>query len=528
MPYFIPAECDLQQRPVSEQVVYEVIRDTFNDKWIVFHSFDFITRDGSSRRVGEIDFLLYHPVFGLLVLEVKGGVIKHIDGQWYQDGHPISNPVKQALKNRFAVMQLFEKNNNNQPVPLRFAHAVCFPSLHAHDVWTPALDGIVVTRDDFDDLPSVCRRILEETQYPEGMTGTVTRAEVLSTLTPCFEYGVALGERIPFEQRLFTALTRQQLKLLDAFAAFRRLVIRGCAGSGKTVMAVKRARQLGLAGKRVLLLCFNQLLAENLQAELRGVSNVTASAFYEFCIDVMPFNREQIDRRRSDPLLYTELLPKYFPMFLERTHLQYDAVIVDEGQDFSAQMWGLVQQLLAPDGFFYVFYDEDQSIFQTVPTPPDFGYPPVQLTINCRNTQNIFAEVQKHADFHCSCMDSAPIGAPVESHWGECLRHLGEILEQLLGQDHLEPQDIVILGAHSLPHTELAEQSQFGDYTVVERRGNPEKKEISYFTFMKFKGCEAKVAILFGVDEKDKRWSNRHNLYTAKSRAIHKLFILNK
>jgi len=44
-------------------------------------------------------------------------------------------------------------------------------------------------------------------------------------------------------------------------------------------------------------------------------------------------------------------------------------------------------------------------------------------------------------------------------------------------------------------------------------------------TYMKFKGCEASVAILIDVDKSDPRWSD-NALYTAMSRAQNLLIIL--
>ena len=43
---------------------------------------------------------------------------------------------------------------------------------------------------------------------------------------------------------------------------------------------------------------------------------------------------------------------------------------------------------------------------------------------------------------------------------------------------------------------------------------------------MKYKGCESKVVILLDVDDNDPRWSNKHGIYTAMSRAMHKLIML--
>ena len=105
MAQMIPAECDLTRRPISEQVVFDAIKNNLSDEWKVFHSFDYLTRDLNRKRWdGEIDFLLYHPNHGFLVIEVKGGAISHRDGCWYQEDRQIE-PIKQALRNKYAVKQ---------------------------------------------------------------------------------------------------------------------------------------------------------------------------------------------------------------------------------------------------------------------------------------------------------------------------------------------------------------------------------------------------------------------------------------
>ena len=54
-----------------------------------------------------------------------------------------------------------------------------------------------------------------------------------------------------------------------------RMVITGCAGSGKTMLAVNHADRLAREGHRVLFTCFNTKLREDLRARLvrgRGCS----------------------------------------------------------------------------------------------------------------------------------------------------------------------------------------------------------------------------------------------------------------
>ena len=94
----IPAECDLTRRPMSERIVFDAVRDNLPDSWRVFHSFDYVTRDLNKKRWdGEIDFLLYHPEKGMLVIEVEGGAFSYRNGQRHQEDRPI-DPVEQAKR----------------------------------------------------------------------------------------------------------------------------------------------------------------------------------------------------------------------------------------------------------------------------------------------------------------------------------------------------------------------------------------------------------------------------------------------
>jgi hypothetical protein len=57
-------------------------------------------------------------------------------------------------------------------------------------------------------------------------------------------------------------LTRDQADVLDRLQLLNRVEIRGGAGSGKTWLAVEKARRLAQDGKRVALMCYSRGLAE--------------------------------------------------------------------------------------------------------------------------------------------------------------------------------------------------------------------------------------------------------------------------
>ena len=44
---------------------------------------------------------------------------------------------------------------------------------------------------------------------------------------------------------------------------------------------------------------------------------------------------------------------------------KFDALVVDEGQDFSDIWWTALNNIIKEDGYLYVFYDGNQSIFNS-------------------------------------------------------------------------------------------------------------------------------------------------------------------
>ena len=527
MAVMIPIECDLSRRPMSEQIVFEAIKKNLSNEWYVFHSFDYVSRDLNKKRWdGEIDFLLYHPQKGMLVIEVKGGAISYRKGQWYQEDRPI-DPVEQAKRNKYAVMRLLQ-DSLHRAVPVKFAHSVCFPSCGLQTIWPAEAQEIVLTGDGLPYIEHFASKILADTQIPANLYGTLPAEEILRVLSPVFEYGKKLSERIHIEEKQFFLFTEQQCAILDALENFPRLQIKGCAGSGKTIMAVKKAQKLADQGANVLFLCFNQLLAEHLRREVKSHSTIKAAAFFEFCIELLKIPEEQVNKYRTNPKLYSDVLPKLLKDYLYKSCFCYDAIVVDEGQDFTPEAWEVISMLVAEDGPFYIFYDPDQNIFTKELKLPDFGMPPVQLTKNCRNTKKIFEALKPYQSNTSAIMESAPEGSDVHVLHGDCRKLLEQELEKLVMTEQVPLQDIVILGGHLLEHSSIGNDPKVGRFTIVNRSAELGAMEISYYTYMKYKGCEAKVVILLDVDDSDERWANKNGIYTAMSRAIHQLIILRK
>jgi len=351
---------------------------------------------------------------------------------------------------------------------------------------------------------------------------------VRNILMPYCEYGTSLVDRIGQEEKQIYALTEEQCRLLDFLDKHRRVLIEGCAGSGKTVMAVKKARQLAPDGKSVLLLSFNIMIGEKLLDEVRDLKDVTACNYHRFCVDILESAGRLPPIRENENEYWDIELPEAFAAFIMENPLKYDAVIVDEGQDFRSEWWITITDLVKSDGYFYIFYDPGQNLWETEMDFPISGEP-FTLNRNCRNTREIFNALKPHAPDEITIMEESPVGEKVVEFSSplprQRRRQLGRILHDLVNNQGIEPGRIVVLGGHSMGNTCIGTNPEVGSFTLTEKlEGGP--GVIHYHTYMKFKGCEADAVILLDVNRQDERWAADTALYTTISRAKHLLYII--
>ncbi len=532
MARMIPAVIPPDTQSNAEKAVFAVISERLDENCTVFHSFDLLTPKREGKLVdGEIDFLIFSPSLGLLILEVKGGGIRY-DGDagiWYSNEHTIKNPFQQAEGNKHDLRDfLYGKLGRNLP-KVSFGHAVCFPDVFTMIDQLPsgANEAICITGSDLQYIDKSIAEIMES--FPNLNINTLTRDEeerIRQVLMPRFEYGTSLIDRIGQAERDFYLLTENQCQVLDFITQHKRVIIEGCAGSGKTVMAVKKARELAAQGKSVLLLAYNLMISAQLADDVSDLENVTAQNYHSFCQDLLR-NAGQLPEEGPSEDYWGLSLPQRMAEFLEDNPVKYDAVIVDEGQDFWVEWWVTVDELVKPDGHFYIFYDPAQNIRRTQMEFP-ITAPPFTLTSNCRNTKAVFDTLQPYAGTEIEHKDGVPQGEHVRQYHLSDARdrrkQLSRILHELVQKQGLERSRIAILGGHSMHHTCIGDDNQIGSFKIIEGLTD-ESNCIYYYTYMKFKGCEADAVILLDVNRDDNRWDNT-GLYTAISRAKHLLYII--
>ena len=523
----------------AEKKVFEALRRGLDNTYTVFHSLDVLAKNREGRLIdAEIDFLVFSPCRGILVLEVKGGRIRFDaeSGTWLQNRRPLKqSPFRQARLNKYDIKKYLAKRLGSRlDVPM--GHAVCFPDVPGGmpDLPPEASDKIIITAPQLPHIDKAVESIMAGfmKQWAKPLRGSDASA-VKRALMPVFEYGMSLVDRLGKAKRKILTLTREQCELLDFLGDRRRVLVRGCVGSGKTVLAMKKAVELASEGKKVLLLCYNQPLSRYLAqsvAATKHAGNITAKTYHAFCTTMLEEAGHDVEFRKGDREFWETELPDRFARLLSDHPVRYDAVIVDEGQDFKVNYWGTIEEMIGKDGYFYIFYDPQQNLFDTEMQFP-ISDEPFVLRTNCRNSRKIGSEVMKYTNEEIRIRDDAPDGEPVMEKRcptdAERRKELGNILRRLVKKEKISEHRIVVLGGHAINHTCLGDDHRVGGF-AIEREAERAPGVIPYYSYMRFKGCEADAVILIDVDPGDRRWSSPRSLYTAISRAKFLVYILYK
>jgi hypothetical protein len=95
--------------------------------------------------------------------------------------------------------------------------------------------------------------------------------------------GRSSAAQLHAEEAIRIQLTQQQSRILRGIGARKRAAICGGAGTGKTLLALEKARQLAETTGETLLLCYNHLLADYLKTASLGVARLHAMNYHQLC-----------------------------------------------------------------------------------------------------------------------------------------------------------------------------------------------------------------------------------------------------
>ncbi|MBR8836565.1 MAG: ATP-binding domain-containing protein [Stigonema ocellatum SAG 48.90 = DSM 106950] len=516
----------------AEKYLYQAFKEQLSDKFVVFHSVSWQVQNlNNGAKDGEVDFAIACPNLGILVLEVKGGKISY-DGnadQWYSNNHAIKDPFKQACSSKHSLLSLLKEKPFWRKLWIPISYAVAFPDIKLKGelpLHTPR--EIILDSSHLTDLSAWVQGVMN---YWQGQNPTNSHLGTngIEQLIKIFRPSIVESVVVPFvnEERQFIKLVDKQFRILDFLARHRRVAISGCAGSGKTLLALEKTRRLNEQGFSVLLTCYNKALAQLLRYSLGNKQNLHIYTFHGICEKLLhqaglASDNDQISKDK----LFKEIYPNLLIEAANRLNWRVDAIVVDEGQDFCEDWWLALKLLLQdPDhGIFYLFYDDNQNIFGPRWKPP-LEEAPFSLTENCRNTQKIHSYVLQFYPNDRPTIAPGPLGRDVEIHYytgdNELKNTLGRILHHLVDNEKIATKDIVIL---TTKRKQALQNQILGRFRV---KADPDisNHEIRCNTIHYFKGLESPVVILVEIDLNSVPHL-KNLLYVGASRARHHLIII--
>lgn len=552
MTTIVPELSDVQLAELPSQAeakVYRALRDGLPQDFVVLFQVGWILRrEEEQAKDGETDFLVCHPELGYVCIEVKGGGVGFdaTSGEWFsvdrhRQKHAINNPINQALKAKYSIRSKLNEHQRWRDLALGNVlrgHAVVFPDIG---------DANALSRPDMPAALIGCAKDLRDPRawiegvfafwgndapgsLPIGRRGVEVVRDVFAR---SFVVAPLVASRLAEQEARRLVLTKDQLRVLDFLRSHRRVAVSGGAGTGKTVLALEKARRLASEGFRTLLTCYNRQLADHLSHLCAGTANLEVMSFHQLC-------HRQVDRANRasgrdlvaeakvtypGKDLYEVQLPNALAYSLEVLPDRYDAIVCDEGQDFRDEFWVPLELLLSDydRGPLYVFYDDNQNLYARAGTFP-IRDEPFTLTTNCRNTAPIHEAAYRHykgvpvspPDIHGDDVqfDESP------SRDGQAAKINARIVD-LVARQGVAAGDITVL---------IADAVRKGEYYAALRRlplpkpaiwleeGVRSNNTVLIDTIQRFKGLESPVVILWGLDTIDVTRSEEL-LYVGMSRA---------
>lgn len=332
------------------------------------------------------DIIIFNPCVGVQIFEVKDWNLGNYSFKINQDGdkyykafcfsdnkgtYPKKSPIKQVeyYKEKIAG-QLIPQIGENFDI-----NDVCYglikTAVYFHKSTTAQAQELFKSEvKDFSKFPVIGHDALLESNFAKVIPDNHMsqskywqkewNKELFFWLNPPFH---------TIEQGTCLTLIDSQKKFAEPQSGHYR--VRGVAGSGKTQVLAYRASKLASQGYRVLVLTFNLTLGHLIHDMVQrspfafNWHNLTITYFHGFCKDIFnEFGEEWPAHTGDEESLFREIVPsKILEIASRNEYKRYDAILIDEGQDFCIEWYSMVCHFLTGRDEVVVVCDKKQNIY---------------------------------------------------------------------------------------------------------------------------------------------------------------------
>ncbi len=542
----------------AEVKIYRALRECLSNDYVVFFQVGWILQlEEELAKDGETDFIVCHPDYGFVCIEVKGGGVGFdaSSGEWFSiDRHKnknrINNPISQALKAKYSILKKLKENRRWLALSLHNVvrgHAVFFPDVGNTELLSrPDMPmNLIGSANDLKEIKNWINGVFaywgndSSKGTPLGRNGIEVIKEIFAR---SFVVSPLVSTQLAEQESRRLHLTKDQIRVLDFLRSRRRVAVSGGAGTGKTVLAVEKARRLAAEGFHTLLTCYNRQLADNLSRVCDSVPNLDVMSFHQLCHRLIDRANKASGRDLVAEAkvtypgkdLYDIQVPNALAYSVEILPDRYDAIVCDEGQDFREEFWVPLEFLLSEyeKSPLYVFYDDNQNLYSRAGTFP-IQDEPFSLSDNCRNTTPIHMAAYKYYKGLAVNPPDNPgdeIQFDAAEGRGQQASKINARIVDLITRQGVQANEITVLIADALHKAEyysLLARLPLPKPTIWLEEGERGKNTVLLDTIQRFKGLESQIVILWGLDAID---LSKHSelLYVGMSRAKSLLNIVAK
>ena len=556
----------------TEYEVYNKLKK-FSDDFEILCGPKFLKKNihGDMRDGEYADFIIIHKSKGILFLECKGGNISYNpnEAKWYQNKKPLKkSPIKQASDGKLNLINLlkslkYKEELNIDAIPT--IHGAIFPNTPKPEnlrLGTDIKPQMIIWAQGYDQFEDEIVNLLNLNQSTKEIMENEKR------LIQRILYGDKLDN--PFKEILKHGEHMQEIEfdedqrmLYNFMFSNKRLIVRGLAGTGKTILAAKKATEESNNEKKVLVLTktvgvgrFLSLLTRSKQfkrnfLEISSIDGFVSNLARRLKIDINnPQKLENEDKRKH----FDEYLPSVCKkIFEENNDKKFDVLIVDEGQDFHKNWYDVLKQMVKDDGHMFLFYDPLQkqisnSMAEMLNENKD-NFPYFNLTANYRNSSTITNFLSKlinkfYSDVNASYSKFSKFDGKkpefiVADTFDEIVDKSKNKVLKLISEEKFNGSDIAILNDLSMKPANYNSKNSLrvnleeNDLEVISAReyAMPYIREgyenkITFDSIKRFKGLEKPIILLVNLDNNLDNEDKMRDIYSGLSRARGHLIIV--